>query len=415
MKILTKHILLVLCASLLIAHTCHQVFADPLECPRCHKTLIDRTLQKIYIHEPFASNQCTTCHQADKPSLVPSVVTSVTTAEQGEQTSSGDMAGTDKAASPNKRALVLISSHLSQAKTHWFVIPSKKVGRNLTITARAGDNEKRICFRLPDPSLLDHRQDDETPPKISQVEVLKIQKGLLLSATLHWKTDEPSDSEVTYFPEGSARSHEGNCVLVKDHFLTLYGLSSNKRYKFFVSSRDIFGNRSTSAIYSFSTSSSVGNEDNPTIPPNLDLDGLKIKKRIFAVGDDDYVLILQANLPVAISIFCEKGQQLHKNEAVGKLPEDHIGLRDLKEMGYNLCMACHRNSACKHPMNIKPRPGMIIPSEYPTSASGEVICISCHTPHASNQEFLLIKCGKGELCVGCHQKKQATLTRYRGR
>ncbi len=412
MKILIPHILFTLCISCLITSSSHPALADPLECPKCHKTMIDRTLQRIYIHDPFANNQCATCHQAGNSGLI-SPAAPVMIGQ--ERTANSSIKGKGNGAtSYSKRPLMLVSSHLNLAKTHWFVIPSKKIGSNLIISARAGDNEKRLRFMLPDPSQLEHRQDDGTPPEISQVKVLKIQKGLLLSATLCWKTDEPSDSEVTYFLDDSTRSHEGNCVLAKDHILTLYGLSANKTYKFSVSSKDVFGNKSTSAVYSFSTSGRLATYEDPSTSLNVDLSGLKIKRKLFVVKDD-YVLVLQANRPVTISIFCEKGQQITGKKPAYKLPENHIGLRNLKDMGYDLCIACHRNSACKHPMNIRPRPGMTIPREYPTSASGEVICISCHTPHASNQEFLLIKCGKGELCVGCHQKKQAALARCRRR
>jgi predicted CXXCH cytochrome family protein len=69
-----------------------------------------------------------------------------------------------------------------------------------------------------------------------------------------------------------------------------------------------------------------------------------------------------------------------------------------------VCRNCHQSqSGTTHPVNVLPPPGMIIPPEYPTLADGRITCASCHSTHSSDYEYLAIRAGKRELCVGCHK------------
>jgi predicted CXXCH cytochrome family protein len=55
-----------------------------------------------------------------------------------------------------------------------------------------------------------------------------------------------------------------------------------------------------------------------------------------------------------------------------------------------------------HPVNILPKPGMVIPPEYPLLADGRISCMSCHVYHGGNFEHRLVKPDKQSLCKGCH-------------
>jgi len=79
---------------------------------------------------------------------------------------------------------------------------------------------------------------DAVAPVISGVEVLAAGQS---SLTIHWVTDEPADSRVTY----GAETPEETVVaepLVNFHFVTLEGLEPCTSYVFYVSSGDAAGN-----------------------------------------------------------------------------------------------------------------------------------------------------------------------------
>lgn len=112
---------------------------------------------------------------------------------------------------------------------------------------------------------------DTTPPSISEVSVSEIsQRG----ATISWKTNEESDSEVIY--DGNFRK---DGAFVTFHSLPISGLSPKTRYSFLVKSRDRAGNQSTSSLFSFMT---LEEEPGPSPPAVLisengyfEIEGLK--------------------------------------------------------------------------------------------------------------------------------------------
>jgi predicted CXXCH cytochrome family protein len=38
-------------------------------------------------------------------------------------------------------------------------------------------------------------------------------------------------------------------------------------------------------------------------------------------------------------------------------------------------------------------------------SGGEVGCLSCHDPHGTGYEYMLVDTANGRLCVGCHTDK----------
>ncbi|MCB2154830.1 fibronectin type III domain-containing protein [bacterium] len=62
------------------------------------------------------------------------------------------------------------------------------------------------------------------------------------SAVLYWETDEPADSVVEYGASLPYASRSSNSDKVREHWMTLVGLSESEEYGFRVSSMDISGN-----------------------------------------------------------------------------------------------------------------------------------------------------------------------------
>ena len=87
-----------------------------------------------------------------------------------------------------------------------------------------------------------------------------------------------------------------------------------------------------------------------------------------------------------------------------QLPVDHLKLTDKFTINTFTCRNCHLGikEELSHPVNVYPKPGMIIPQEYPTLADGRILCMSCHAKHASDNEYRLLKSSKKALCTGCH-------------
>lgn len=75
----------------------------------------------------------------------------------------------------------------------------------------------------------------------------------------------------------------------------------------------------------------------------------------------------------------------------------------LKKNSEVLCLSCHLEMGIKenhsHPYNVKPKRKLAV--ELELAESGNLECISCHNPHASNTKRLLRITNK-VICFGCH-------------
>ena len=90
---------------------------------------------------------------------------------------------------------------------------------------------------------------DTIPPVITDISVITLANN---SAKVTWKTDEFADSVLKYGMNSTAYPETRIDVLfVKDHEITLTGLSSDTTYYFVVNSTDQSGNSAESSEYSF--------------------------------------------------------------------------------------------------------------------------------------------------------------------
>ena len=86
---------------------------------------------------------------------------------------------------------------------------------------------------------------DTIPPVITAISAINLANN---SAKLTWKTDEFADSVVKYGLNSAAYTELSTDVLfVKDHEITLTGLSQDRTYYFVVNSTDQSGNSAESS------------------------------------------------------------------------------------------------------------------------------------------------------------------------
>jgi hypothetical protein len=90
---------------------------------------------------------------------------------------------------------------------------------------------------------------DTIPPVITDISVISLVNN---SAKVTWKTDEFADSVLKYGMNSTAYTELSIDVLfVKDHEITLTGLSPDRTYYFVVNSTDQSGNTAESSEYRF--------------------------------------------------------------------------------------------------------------------------------------------------------------------
>lgn len=82
--------------------------------------------------------------------------------------------------------------------------------------------------------------------------------------------------------------------------------------------------------------------------------------------------------------------------------------KQLNRKESELCFGCHDKSVAeKHPYNIKPSDKVYIDKKKQwLTYEDEVVCTSCHNPHAAARGLLLREpIGEGGLCYECHKDK----------
>jgi|GEM_PF-1876301 len=127
---------------------------------------------------------------------------------------------------------------------------------------------------------------DSTPPVISEILITGLGQT---SATINWKTNEASDSQVEY---GTSVSYGASSALNNSkatlHKVILSGLNASTDYNFRVKSKDYAGNLQTSENVTFSTTSIIDSTA-PTVTVTSPLSGEEIggTVSIQATADDN--------------------------------------------------------------------------------------------------------------------------------
>ncbi len=346
-------------------------------CLECHEEDYKSGMATQYIHAPYMKQRCYKCHVNRNPPSTP---------------------WSGNATFPNK--IRWLNRHDQAVSKHTFLIPADQIDFTLYVEA---DLQKRITYKktlaVPDLSTLTTLENDRTAPQISDVRVKEITRGLFLSATIAWKTDEPSSGQV-FFGRDEPRSSSAADAFSTEHRVTISPLKPKKNYRFFVVSKDWFDNQSRSDISSFSTAQPVSSSPDDSYTDSDTM--LELKTRFKSIGDK-YLVEISCNRPTTMTVGVNP---ILSNTAPTVIPDDHPNLNDKKTTNVTICKGCHPSSFREnsHPINLRPKRGMRIPPEYPMLPDGRMSCMSCHKQHGSNFEFRMIKSSKRELCIGCHKE-----------
>ena len=372
------------------------------DCLKCHKEIWQEETAKRYIHPPFLEKNCTKCHAANNLANL-----------KDPATSSAD----DE--SENWPAKNLIA-----ATSHWFEFDASENPAIMRLEASYG-SMVRIYREIPLPPLDDLTDLADVygrdPPKISQVKVLEVQKGIFLTASISWQTDRPTGSMLTYGVRELRQTTPRNDRLQTEHLETLSNLEADQTYRFRIMAEDGVGNRTESDIFKFSTATTFSDPEEKPVTQNCCLAApLGLMSNFFRRGDR-YLVNITAIRPVKLFFALNTNCPLlteapSKPEALEDQPQitRHIITNENEITTFIVCKTCHRDFICRHPVNVYPKRGMKIPSDYPTMTDGRVSCISCHAPHASNLKQRIIKDHRQELCSGCHNSFNPTTNHATG-
>ncbi|MEW6218287.1 MAG: cytochrome c3 family protein [Thermodesulfobacteriota bacterium] len=358
---------------------------DPEACYECHKQECDESLAKPFIHLPFLRRECHVCHLAP-----------TRTATKGAR----GRATTDMP----RNLRWLGESGLAQPE-HVFVIPPADVDDVLYVKASNGHGGL-VSEQLDLPPLEDLPPlvNDHTPPRIADLKVKEVRRGVFYSATIAWRTDEVADSRVLYGVGAMDNESPTDNDLSLKHEVLLSGLKAKTTYSFRVASQDMFGNRSESQAMELSTATSVSPVE---VAAEAGSEVIELEHTILRNGDR-YLVRFAANQPVRLAVGAPppvRTAAAPEPRARASKPDDHPPLRSELETNITICYTCHKEAkdVLSHPVNVYPREGMTIPEEYNTLEDGRITCNSCHADHGASIEFRLRKPSKKELCIGCHK------------
>lgn len=362
--------------------------ADFGTCSECHQVTLEENRSRRYLHSPFAQRQCGLCHAAGELSPSAADVRPLVSGERHKIQWLGESTMLDTA--------------------HWFVLPGERVRDTLVVEARGrGGPVSQQEIRVPPLAGLVEAEDGGRPPVISGPQLLGVQRGLFLSAAIGWETDTVADARVRYGDTDLGLASPQSSRFGRRHEVMLYDLRPNRTYRVSAVSSDVFGRQRVSGPMIFSTSNPAPAPDPLASGGFLDeLEGIALTARFQRVGES-YLLELTADRPAAVSVGTQ-GSPLEPGGAGGTEVTDdaHAGLSSKIVISIQACQGCHeRQLAATHPVNVYPRPGMIVPAELSTLPDGRITCVSCHQVHGSNYEFLLARPRQRELCVSCHRDR----------
>lgn len=365
---------------------------DPQDCLHCHGETISRAMGLSHVHAPVIEQNCAVCH--------------VTTAVSSTST---PLTGKADSRAPKARKIRWLKRHYHPARVHWFLIPAKKVDDTLFVQKIGPEGRPEvITLSLPPLEALPRWENDRQPPAITDIRFLGVERGVLHSAVVTWKTDKPAGSKIMY---GIRRADENStsydALLVTEHTMAISPVKPNKTYQYVITARDMFGNVAKSPVLQFSTGTIsatplLAEDPLPTQSVHLD-------HRFFALGRK-YLLQFTADQPTYLAVGTHRQLQkravvIHADGSGATSSFRHVPLKSRYETSMTVCRACHEDywQGISHPVNVSPSKNVQIPDSYPVLSDGRITCISCHEPHASNNDARIRQATKRDLCIDCHR------------
>ena len=363
--------------------------AEENPCANCHEVVTAKSRSDRYVHQPFLEGKCDQCHIVGNSVAAP--IKKSPLAIEKEQV----------------EKILWFQTVTGREQEHWLRLPAARLAAGLYLKATDGRMRSPLQeVKLSSDPALAQKLDDGEPPLQFNLSVADVRRGISTTATLQWETDEFTDS-IVYYGAGNLRSVKNDHQLTRQHSLILLGLDADKTYQYQIVSRDLFGNQTKSPVAEFSTAESFWSQDAHYSNESSVLADIELQWKLYRVKTD-YLLVVKADRPVSLSLGAENsesGQDVEARQVVTAESFSHPILKSSFDTNITVCKACHRGlrEEYSHPINVRPRPGMVIPAEYPVLPDGKISCMSCHASHASDNEYRLIKSGKAELCRGCHE------------
>lgn len=356
------------------------------QCLECHQELIDQELLKPYIHQPFLEKKCILCHLG------------------------GELLAQEKTAYKSGENISWLAESPVPSVEHWFPIPKQQLVGDIHLDIMVPERDLyRSVIEAPDYSALPERPLDRTPPRLSDIKVVSIDKSVLLSATISWTTDELADTRIAYGagkPETTIYIGE----MSRAHQIILGGLREMTEYQFQVGSADYLGNLAQGGIATFSTSAAdqpANQEFAARTKKELTWD-----REIFQDSSAGVILLkITTSVPtkIAVGILTASNQEQSPAPAAdGRRKPCRHQLKTALETTITICQPCHADyvtSSNSHPLQVGPKAGMVFPREFFVLANGGINCMTCHSAHSSVYPNRLVKSGKEELCRSCHTEK----------
>jgi len=361
------------------------------QCLECHQAKVDQELTKQYVHQPFREQKCIICHLGSESST------------------------TDKTTYRSDPKITWLAESPIPSTEHWFNLPKEQITADIRLDIVVpGRGVYRGIIESWDLSGLPEMAQDRTPPVLTDVKTVSIEKGPLLSATISWLTDEMADTRIAY---GNNKLDTTSYLaeMTRSHRITIAPLKNASEYKFQVASADYLGNLAQAAIATFSTNAAGKPADKERTARSKEEPSWD--HEIYQDSPAEMIILkvtTTATTKVAVGIPKEMKPEIGADlvSSPGRKPCRHQ-LNTALETTIIVCQPCHEayfKGGTLHPLQVRPKAGMVFPPELFVLANGGINCMTCHSAHSSNYPNRLVKSGREELCRSCHTEKQ-TVTR----
>ncbi len=377
-----------LCCLFVVSHT----LADSTQCLKCHQKTIDAAAIKLIIHPPFSQHKCPLCHTANPGR---DVITETTEVE--------DLAN-------DSGHMEWIAESFHESTLQVALLPADICTSDLTLKLWYQNREKQQSkLRCPAVETIPAKTTAASPPTISQLQLHNYNDQLFTRATVYWTTNVPCRCQLIYHSDKHAYTEHEDDFYTVTHNQEIRNFNpANTRVS--IQCDDTLKQHARVPLTPLSQLSRQNTETNSLSlkePAEFSIDFKRI--------NDQIEISITTNQPAALAL--GRTEQPRITATTPEVPQvseifsperetpvEHPPLSDKKQVNTTICFQCHKETVevASHPINVTAPPGMIIPPEYPLLSDGRITCMTCHSPHSSDNEARLIKEGKKELCIGCH-------------
>ncbi len=362
--------------------------ADSEQCLKCHQDLIDTNATKLVIHRPFSQKHCDLCHCTITGPATPS-------------TDSKDEWINDTNSKPS---IEWLTESFDLNTLQVAVLPADHCDSDLIIKLWYQNRDKQqSTIHCPAPDTIPIRQRQKQQPTITQVRRNNYNDKLFTRATLSWTTNVPCRCKLRYNSDDHDYIEHEDGFYTVDHSQEIRNFNpANTQVS--IQCDDTFQQHTQ---FQFTPITTLPIKTASPIESNSQ-EITKFTTDYKRVGDS-IEIIISTSQPAAIALGRNEVTKQPPPVPLLKIPTlpggaEHPPLTRQKQVNTTVCFQCHKETVevASHPINVVAPPGMVIPPEYPLLSDGRMTCMTCHTPHSSNNEARLLKGGKKELCTGCH-------------